>query len=68
MGWSRPVPPSRKLLKLVTLNVFLPPAQRAIKGKVQKGERLLPRSRRAGPEARRDEGPGETEGVSPGAI
>ncbi len=37
-------------------------------GNVQKGERLLPRSRRAGPVRKPDEGPGETEGVSPGAI
>jgi hypothetical protein len=37
-------------------------------GKVQKGERLLLRSRRAGPVVKRDKGSGETEGVSPGVI
>jgi hypothetical protein len=37
-------------------------------GKCRTGERLLPRSRERGPATMRDEGPGETEGVSPGAF
>jgi hypothetical protein len=39
-------------------------APQAVKGKVQKGERLLPRSRRAKAGEERDEGPRETEGVT----
>jgi hypothetical protein len=43
-------------------------APQAVKGKMQEGERLLPRSRRAGAGSRRETGSGETEAVSPGAA
>jgi len=38
----------------------------AAKGKVQKGERLLPRKLEGGGRQKRDESPGETEEGSPG--
>jgi hypothetical protein len=60
-------PASREVGNEETL--FSSGAPQAVKGKVQKGERLLPGA--AGerrPVRKRDESRGETEGVSPGAI